>query len=257
MVEDSRDHARVTAIEQLRALGLSTYAARTFVALVSLGEGTAQDVSHVADVPRTRVYDAADELSARGLLDVRKGSPKRFWPVSSETAERTFRQEYSQRVDELVDALEMFEPDSTFEEQRGVWTVTGRPAVENRAIEFIEEATESVTYMTTSGLLGSRELDALRDAADRTVDIRLAGASDAVETNILGEVPNATTFESIWDGTKTPAGRLLLVDETRAMVSVLVEDGDCGREETAIWGVGETNSLLVVVRAMFTWQFDD
>ncbi|MBX0298224.1 helix-turn-helix domain-containing protein [Haloarcula nitratireducens] len=44
------------------ALGLNTYAARTFVALVSLDEGTAQDVSEVAEVPQTRVYDAADEL---------------------------------------------------------------------------------------------------------------------------------------------------------------------------------------------------
>ena len=75
MPEDPSDQARSTAVEQLRALGLSTYAARTFVALVSLGEGTAQDVSDIADVPRTRVYDAVDELRDHGLVDVKQSSP--------------------------------------------------------------------------------------------------------------------------------------------------------------------------------------
>ncbi len=29
------------------------------------------------------------------------------------------------------------------------------------------------------------------------------------------------------------------------------------RDETAIWGAGSTNSLVVVLRALFTWQLDD
>lgn len=62
MCNDRSDDARSAAIEQLEALGCSTYAARTYVALVELGEGTAQEVSTVADVPRTRVYNAAAEL---------------------------------------------------------------------------------------------------------------------------------------------------------------------------------------------------
>lgn len=59
-------HPRDTAIEQLEKLGVSTYAARTFLALVSLGTGTARDLSQVSDVPRTRVYDAIGELHGRG-----------------------------------------------------------------------------------------------------------------------------------------------------------------------------------------------
>jgi len=70
MSPDSSENSRAVAVEQLTALGLSTYAARTFVALVSLGKGTAQDVSEIADVPRTRVYDAVEELRERGLVDV-------------------------------------------------------------------------------------------------------------------------------------------------------------------------------------------
>ena len=48
MCPDSSDHPRSAAMEQLKALGLSAYAAQTFVALVSLGDGTAEDVSAVS-----------------------------------------------------------------------------------------------------------------------------------------------------------------------------------------------------------------
>ncbi|RLM89456.1 TrmB family transcriptional regulator, partial [Haloarcula sp. Atlit-7R] len=29
------------------------------------------------------------------------------------------------------------------------------------------------------------------------------------------------------------------------------------RDETAIWGTGQTNSLVVVLKALFTWQLDN
>ncbi|GAB7019785.1 helix-turn-helix domain-containing protein [Halostagnicola bangensis] len=70
MSHDTSDEPRTLATKQLKAFGLSTYAARTFVALVGLGGGTTQNVSDASEVPRTRVYDAADELHDRGLIDV-------------------------------------------------------------------------------------------------------------------------------------------------------------------------------------------
>jgi sugar-specific transcriptional regulator TrmB len=55
MSADSPDDPRATAIHRLEQFGLSRYAARTFVALSTLGVGTARDVSRIAEVPRTRV----------------------------------------------------------------------------------------------------------------------------------------------------------------------------------------------------------
>lgn len=78
MGADTTEDTPSAAVKQLKQFGLSTYAARTFVALVELGSGTARDVSQVSDVPRTRVYDAADELCEYGLVEVRQTSPKEF-----------------------------------------------------------------------------------------------------------------------------------------------------------------------------------
>ena len=62
MSTDSIEDPQSAAVEQLERFGLSTYAVRTFVAVARLGSGTARDVSQVSEVPRTRVYDAIDEL---------------------------------------------------------------------------------------------------------------------------------------------------------------------------------------------------
>ncbi|WP_436908945.1 TrmB family transcriptional regulator [Halosimplex marinum] len=260
MDQDASAAPRTVAVDTLTELGLSTYAARTFVALVELGEGTAQDVSEVADVPRTRVYDAATELRDRGLVDVRQSKPKRFWPVSAATGARHFERYYRHRVERLTEALDAVEPVDRADEQRGVWTVTGRETVTERVLELLDEAEEEIVFMTVESLLTDDVVDRLAAASDRGVSIRVSGLSASVET-VLGErVSGIDTFDSIWVGSDTPAGRLLMVDQRRALVSVLVEgEGDRPsepRDETAIWGAGETNSLVVVLRAIFTWQLD-
>lgn len=48
------------AIEALTELGLTEYEARCFVALSQLTQGTAKEISRVADVPQSRVYDVTE-----------------------------------------------------------------------------------------------------------------------------------------------------------------------------------------------------
>ncbi len=90
---DPVDDPRAAAIEQPDEFGRSTYAARTFVALVSLDTGTAKDVGQVPEVPRTRVYDPIDDLHGQGLVDIQQSPPKEFWAISAGTTSRKFERE--------------------------------------------------------------------------------------------------------------------------------------------------------------------
>jgi sugar-specific transcriptional regulator TrmB len=258
MSTDPFDDPRSAAVEQLEQFGLSAYAARTFVALVTLGTGTAKDVSESSDVPRTRVYDAIDELHELGLVDVQQSSPKEFWAISSETTTLKFEQEMDHRLSVLTSALNELEPVDRTEQQNGVWTVDGQPAITDRVVEFIGGADEEIVYMTVEDLLTEDIIDALRVAAKRGVTISLGGVSADVQNQIKEEIPGAELFESLWVWSDTPAGRLMMVDGTQTLVSVLVDGDDPTptdpRSETAIWGSGETNSLVVVLKAIFTWR---
>jgi hypothetical protein len=139
--------------------------------------------------------------------------------------------------------------------------VTGRETVTERVVDFISAADDEVVYMTTEELLTEEIAESLAQISDRGVSIRLAEMSESAEDRLERNIPNARLFESLWDWADTPAGRLLMVDQQKTLVSVLVDgNGEHPpepRDETAIWGAGQTNSLVVVLKALFTWQLDN
>lgn len=261
MSPDPTQDPRSVAVEQLEHFGLSRYAARTFVALSSLGSGTARDISEVSDVPRSRVYDAAEELHQLGFVDIQDGSPKRFWAISAETVSTSLEQTYQHRRTRLREALDDLAPKELRSEQHGVWTVSGADHVSTRVGEFFAEAEDEIVYMTVEDLLTEELIDALATAADRGVSIELAGISPPVQERIQHRIPGARLFESLWVWSDTSAGRLLMVDGEQTLISAMVngpeEDHTAPRSETAIWGKGSANSLVVVLRAIFTWRLQD
>ncbi|MFB6155121.1 MAG: TrmB family transcriptional regulator [Haloferacaceae archaeon] len=242
----------------LQKLGLTEYEAYTFVYLTRLGTGTAKDVADMDHVPRTRVYDAVDTLHDAGLVDVQYTSPRRFTPVSRETAVRKLELERQNVITELSELLAQLEPVERSTEEFAVWTVTGREAVTSRIIEYVAEAESEVVYMTVDELLTDDHLDALGAASERGVGIHLAGISEAVQERVQDRVPSAELFETLWEWSEAGAGSLLVVDRQTALVSVLV-DGETAEsfDEVAIWGTGDHNSLVVVLRAIFTWRLGD
>ena len=126
-----------------------------------------------------------------------------------------------------------------------------------RVHEFIDEADDELIYLTVDDYLTEGNLDKLKNANDRGLDIYIGGISDDVQDRIQDAVPSATLFETLWEWADTPAGTLLITDKQTALVSVRVEEVETEEtEEVAIWGTGHRNSLVVVLRAIFTWQLE-
>jgi sugar-specific transcriptional regulator TrmB len=255
MPRDNSERLEAECAELLQEFGFTEYEAFTFVSLLRLGTGTARQIADVGHVPRTRVYDAVETLHEAGFVDVKHASPKQYTAISRETAVRTFDMQRQNTIEELGELFAELEPVDGQSEEFGVWTVTGRRAVASRALEFIDEAEEQIAYMTVDELLGDDHLDRLAAATERGVDVNVAGVSPTVEERIEERVPSTSVFESLWDWSKAGAGSLLVTDERTALVSVLRDDAEAGTpDETAIWGSGEQNNLVVVLRTLFTQQ---
>ncbi|WP_313694332.1 hypothetical protein [Halorarum halobium] len=114
--------------------------------------------------------------------------------------------------------------------------------------------------MTVTELLTEDVIEALASASARGVPIKVGEMSDSVENEIGEELLDAELFDSLWEWSDTPAGRLLMIDTRKTLASVLAES-DSGPsaeavEETAIWRSGTKNSLVTVLRAVFTWKLD-
>lgn len=241
----------------LTEFGFTEYEAYTFVHLLQLGTGTAKDVAAVGDVPRTRVYDAADSLHEAGLVDIQHTLPKRFTPVSRESTLRKLNLQRENTITTLSELFDRLEPAERQPEESSVWTVTSHEAITSRLLEFIDDAEDELIYMTVDELLTDKHLDHLEAAEERGVDIYLAGLSEPAQDQIQGRVPTAELFETLWTWADEGAGSLLITDKRTALVSVLADqDTTNSIHETAIWGTGNRNSLVVVLRAIFTWRLE-
>jgi len=160
----------------------------------------------------------------------------------------------------LRGALDELGPVERRAEQHGIWTVNGEQAITGRVLEFLDDAEDEIVYMTVEDLLSDDVIEGLQEAAERDVSIQLAGISEEVQERIQDDIGGARMFDSLWVWSETPAGRLMMVDGRKMLVSVRVNGEHARpadpREETAIWGEGESNSLVVILKAIFTWQLD-
>ena len=65
-------------LEELVRLGLTTYEAKTYLALVRRESSTAAQVARLANVPRQRIYDVLAGLVDKGLATTRPGSVVKY-----------------------------------------------------------------------------------------------------------------------------------------------------------------------------------
>jgi len=233
------------AVGALKRLGLTTYEARVFVALQKLGAGTASDVADIADVPRSQVYGAGEDLEGRGLVDVEQSNPTRYRPVGVEEArERLYRQLRSES-DAAFDYLESVREEyGATEASEAIWTVRGRSNVVSRAAQLVGAAEHRVVYGTDEP---SRLEPVVRDALDAAaddVDVTVVSENEDV-ISVAGDLDARAVSAADRPTPDMGAERVVMVDDVAVLISVT---GD-GGTETAFWSrdtgfAGMLSSLL-------------
>ena len=224
------------AVAALKRLGLTTYEARAFVGLQKLGAGTASEVADVADVPRSQVYGAAEDLEGRGLVEVEQSNPTRYRPVGVEEArERLYRQLQSE-ADSAFDYLESVREEygASEEESESIWTVRGTPNVVSRAVRLLAGAESTAVYGTDDNERVEPSVrQALADAAERGVDVTVLSETPAV-LDAVADVGAQTVDVPQPPKPEMGAARVLMVDADTVLVSVVGDEGT----ETAFWSGG-------------------
>jgi len=233
----------------LQRLGLSKYEAETFVALQQIDSGTASDVAELADVPRSQVYGAAEDLEHRGLLDVQHASPKRYRAVSLEEAREQLRRKFEREQEQAFDALADLERDFAGgdERQEAIWTVRGQEAIDARVESFLDDAKSSVSFGSEPALLDEHTVAALRDAAERA-DVTAVSANQSVLETFEGTGVEIVDLPEEFGQNGDASGRLLVVDDRTVLLSFVRPNGD----ETAFWS-SETDFAEWLVRMIDTY----
>ena len=87
--------------EMLKLLGLSSYEAQGFAALVYHGVANADTVADTARIPRTSAYKVMESLVQKGFAKETEGRPRMFKPEDM----NKIRSEFQEKLDSLFHSL--------------------------------------------------------------------------------------------------------------------------------------------------------
>ena len=246
------------ALAALQRLGLTAYEARVYVALEKLQSATASEIADVSDVPRSQVYQTATALEDRGFIEKQQADPTRYRvvPVSEvrEQFEAQFRTD-KRTAFEYVESVQGTLAETEQESAAEIWTVRGRPTVAKRTRQLLDDADETVVYGVRPDMLAreSAIVDQLDALGERGLDVTLLTGEDVTDTLpesvAVVRMPDERTEDA-------PTGRILAIDGTALLLSVVSADGEESvADETAIWSA-DTDFAHVLIRLFEGWAGD-
>ncbi|HRW82226.1 MAG TPA: TrmB family transcriptional regulator [Methanothrix sp.] len=138
----------VEIVDGLRKLGLTEYEARSYAALVGLGEATAREVHEASGVPRTRVYDILKDLTGKGFAEFVQGSPTYYRAIEPERVIERLKEELLEAASRSADELKNLNLETPV--PTPVWCVRNEWGIKNRVRDIIKRADDELTIFCRS-----------------------------------------------------------------------------------------------------------
>lgn len=226
------------AVKLLESLGLTEYEAKSLYSLFKVGEAQAPEISRMAQVPKTRVYDVLERLMKKALIVEVYGRPKKYRVIESGKAIQVLlefkRKELGlleQQAMQLNDHLALNET-STNQSER-ILKVKAKQDFEKILSEELLKAKTSVKAFTELEKNHFHIINSLKNA------------SKNIEVKILSSKPEqelAKNFSSIGAEVKHFSHKLnaFIVDEKKVILA-LNDFNNAGNEyHFSIWHNNES-----------------
>lgn len=200
--------------EQLRGFGLSSYEAKTYVSLVSLGPSEPKKVARDARIPYTSAYPALRSLEAKGWVEQVVKKPVTYRAKRPSKV----RAAVASRLEDTFKELEGIYKTEPTEEAELVYTLRGREKVLDKVYELLTGARRSAMVVSPSmGLEDAKVMQLIARAVEKGVEFRAICDDEAVGLLPPG-VDTRTGNQVAFD---------LLVDDTVALIG-LPDHSACG-----------------------------
>lgn len=158
----------------LETLGLTEYEAKAYISLVQKGTSNAGNLSKLAEIPHSKIYEVLTRLEKKKLVEVQTGRPLFFKAIKpslaikgvrteleslieQELSERrkTLENNYSKKILQMSNAQTVLEELDNYFELKGtsepseefVWTIHGKNNLNNQAKEIILSALHDLRVM--------------------------------------------------------------------------------------------------------------
>lgn len=198
----------VDVVEILGQLGLTEYEAKTLSTLFKLRETEAPEISRLAQVPKTRVYDVLERLTKKGLVIEIYGRPKKYRVLEPEAVFEELMKGKKQELSDLEEksrkarALLVSSKDSEIEENgEKVMKVKEKTDFLRILAQEIDSAKSEVVAFSrledqNSALSSPFLKDSFKNALQRKVKVRmLSKAPKAIAHEIKSMAKHGLDFK--------------------------------------------------------------
>jgi sugar-specific transcriptional regulator TrmB len=235
-------------IKKIKDLGLNSYEAKIWTALLSRGISTAGELSDIANVPRSRSYDVLESLEKKGFIIMKIGKPIKYISVPPDEAIERVKKKIQKSANTQEELLNELKESSILKEltllhTNGVEMVEptdmsailkGQSNAHDHFNLMIKEAEETITISTTaSGLIRKHQLlkKNLKKASAKGVKIRIAApitkeCKEAIDD--LSEIAEIKHMKAI-------TARFIIVDSNQISFMLLHDDNTHPNYDMGIW----------------------
>ncbi len=127
-------------IASFESLGLSNYEARAYLASLNHPPLTGYKLSKLSGVPRSRIYETIEKLTAKGLVVCQTGDKTLLTPLDFKTFLDKKEEENQGNIGYLRETL----PALSTRQDTGIWNITGREQIMKATREIIRDAEKHV-----------------------------------------------------------------------------------------------------------------
>ena len=157
-------------IERLKEIGLNTYEAKVYIALLKCYPATGYEVSKLANIPQSRTYDTLKALEQKHVVVTTNKKPVEYTPIKP--AELTKR--YKRKMTSTIDYLEKNLPQVKDNYIEPIVNITGRGDIYSKVLDVIQNAKKEIYLEVWSSDFKILEQELL-NAYNRNVEIRIVG----------------------------------------------------------------------------------
>ncbi len=229
----------------LKSLGLNTYEAKLWLALLSLGSSSAGKLSDIANVPRSRSYDVLESLEKKGFIITKLGKPIQYLAISPKEVMERLKNKIQKEHDEKQNYMDSFRSGNLMkdlEELHGrennsvksseiMCSLKGRDKIYSQLNSLIKNAKESIILVSSNkGILRKIKQfkKELKNATDRGVIVSLYNCS---ETRLNSTLVNHLNLINLNDFD----ARICLVDSKDTIMMLNPDEEIKQHEDYALW----------------------
>lgn len=175
-------------LEDIQRLGLNTYEAKVYLALLERDSLSVGEVSKISQVPRARAYDILDSLAADGLAVLKPGRYKRYSAADPDSFHERLLSQNEKRYSEQKKIIERatltlkrkFESGTnnrglSFDPLEYVEIIKNPYQIHKRFMELVGEAAREILIFTKPPYSGPRER--LEEQTEQQVELLRQGMS--------------------------------------------------------------------------------